>query len=82
VAGPFVGTLLVAIAFIGNAGPGFFLFSIGAAGFFTVLMPVFQYTVRRLRRFENHPVISLIVGFGVVVVLLISASSAVVFNQW
>jgi hypothetical protein len=82
VAGPFVGALLVAIALIGNSGPGFFLFSIGAAGFFTVLMPAVQCTVRRLRRFEDHPIISAIVGFGVVVVLLILASSAVVVNQW
>lgn len=82
VAGPFVGILLVAISLIGNSGPGFFLFSLMAAGIFTIVMPAVQYTVRRLRRFADHPIISAFIGFSVVAVFMLLLSSAVVFNQW
>jgi hypothetical protein len=80
--GPLFGVSLIALAVIGNSGPGFFFFSIAAAVGFVVLTPLIQFVLYRTPQFRARRRAACIVAIAVVTVGLLTVSGAPIFNQW
>jgi hypothetical protein len=80
--GPLLAVSMVALAFLSNSGPGFLFFSLAAVGGFAVCAPLLQVALRQTRRFANRPGAACAVALGSVVLGLLIASRASVFNQW
>ena len=81
-AGPLLGAAMVAFAFLANAGPGFFFFSMASAISFSVFTPLVQVALRHTSRYADRPGIACAMALCLVATGLVAGSSMNVFNQW
>lgn len=81
VLGPTSALLLLGLTVLGNAGPGFFILAIVAAGCLGLGLPLLMLGLRRTERFADKPMLALCTALTVVLLLLIAISALAVFNQ-
>ena len=80
--GPLLGLALVLLSVLGNAGPGFFMFSLIAALGLVVFAPLVQVLLTRTAWLTARPGLRAALGLGTIGLALSIVSAAAVFNQW